>query len=131
MRIKELGTRQASNTIREFLSRMVRPSNGVVKIERQEIPYWQQQGWTQRGNVFRGSYHTPYGSFIGEVQQRGKAHHEFFLYAPSAEIQRHSHWTCFQHRGNDWYFVHMGKQPKDVSSGIITIERLITDAHES
>ena len=36
-----------------------------------------------------------------------------------------------QHRGNDWYLVHMGSQPKDVSSGIITIERLISEAYEA
>ena len=43
---------------------------------------------------------------------------EFLLYQPSAEIQQHSHWVCFQHQGKDWYFVHMGKRPADVSSGI-------------
>ena len=46
------------------------------------------------------------------------------------EIRSHSHWTCFQHRGNDWYLVHMAKQPQDVSSGILTIERLITESYE-
>jgi hypothetical protein len=49
---------------------------------------------------------------------------------PSDEIRRHSHWVCFQHRGNDWYVVHMARMPKDVSSGILTIERLITEAYE-
>jgi len=131
MRVKELGSRQAPSTIREFLSRMVRPQGPVVKVERQEVPYYQQQGWSFSGNVYQGSYKTPYGSFVGRVEQRGKGQFEFFLYMPSEPIQRHSHWTCFAPRGNGWYLVHMGKQPKDISSGILTIERLITEAYEN
>ena len=53
-----------------------------------------------------------------------------FLYCPSDEILRHSYWTCFQHRGNDWYLIHMGKKLRDVGSGIMTIERLIAEAYE-
>jgi len=34
-------------------------------------------------------------------------------------------------RGDGWYLVHMGRQPKDLSSGIITIERLISEAYGS
>ena len=83
-----------------------------------------------QGNVYTGTYQTPYAAFQGWIEQERSGHIHFFLYNPSDEIRRHSHWTCFQHRGNDWYLVHMGRQPKDVSSGIITIERLITEAYE-
>ena len=70
------------------------------------------------------------GAFLG---QRSPSTHgsdiDFLLYQPSDEIRRHSHWACFQERGNDWYLVHMGRRPKDVSSGILAIERLITEAY--
>ena len=46
------------------------------------------------------------------------------------EIRSHSHWICFTSRGSDWYAVHMARRPKDVSSGIITIEQLIREAYE-
>ena len=67
----------------------------------------------------------------GLDREQRSGHIDFYLYNPSQEIQSHSHWTCFQHRGNDWYLVHMAKEPKDVDSGIMTIERLIKEAYET
>lgn len=94
------------------------------------MPYWQERGWHQRGNTYTGAYQTRHGAFTGEIRQHHGDDIEFFLYQPSQEIQRHSHWTCFQHQRDDWYLVHMGRRPKDVSSGILAIERLITEAFE-
>jgi len=99
-------------------------------VQRRQIPYWQERGWIRQGNVYNGSYHTPYAAFSGQVTEHRGGHIDFLLYNPSTEIRRHSHWVCFQHRGNDWYLVHMARRPKDVSSGIITIDRLITEAYE-
>ena len=67
---------------------------------------------------------------IGYIEEHRGGHTDLYLYNPSDEIRSNSHWTCFQHRGNDWYLVHMAKQPQDVSSGILTIERLITESYE-
>ncbi len=83
-----------------------------------------------RSNTYSGNYQTPYGAFQGWIEQERSGRINFYLYNPSAEIRSHSHWTCFQHRGNDWYLIHMGREPKDVSSGIMTIERLIKEAYE-
>ena len=130
MRVKDLGTRTAPASIRELLSRVVRGQTPAIPVRRREIPYWQEHGWNRQANVYTGSYHTPYAAFQGWIEQERSGHIHFCLYNPSDEIRRHSHWTCFQHRGNDWYLIHMGRQPKDVSSGIITIERLITEAYE-
>jgi predicted acyl esterase len=131
MRIKDLGTRPVPATIREMLSRVVRGRGPAEPIQRREIPYWQEHGWKRTGNVYEGAFQTPYAAFQGWIEQQRSGHIDFFLYNPSREIQNHSHWTCFQHRGNDWYLVHMGREPRDVSSGILTIERLITEAYES
>jgi hypothetical protein len=47
---------------------------------------------------------------------------------PPACILNSSHAACFLPRGEEeWFFVHMSIRPKDVSSGINTIERLIDD----
>jgi hypothetical protein len=113
-----------------LFSRVVRGQTPAIPVQRREIPYWQEHGWTLAGNVYTGSYQTPYGAFQGWIEQERSGHINFFLYHPSTEIRQHSHWTCFQHRGSDWYLIHMGREPKDVSSGIITIERLIKDAYE-
>jgi hypothetical protein len=102
-----------------------------VSVERRQIPYWQERGWNRKGNTYTGSYQTRYGAFCGEIVEHRGNDIEFFLYQPSDQIQRHDHWVCFQDRGNEWYLVHMARRPKDVSSGILTIERLIAEACES
>ncbi len=109
---------------------MMRGQGPSTVVERRQIPYWQERGWNRQGNVYNGNYQTAHGAFQGWIEQERSGHICFYLYKPSREIQRHGHWVCFQHRGNDWYLVHMGKEPGDVSSGIMTIERLITEAHE-
>lgn len=132
MRVKHLGARPAPASIREFFSRMGRgpqQQRPAISVERRQIPYWQEHGWTQKGNTYSGSYHTPYATFQGWIEQH-RSSIDFYLYSPSGEIRGHSHWICFQARGNDWYLVHMAKEPQDVSSGIITIEKLIKEAYE-
>ena len=130
MRVKHLSTRPAPASVRELLSRLVRGHGPTITIKRRVVPYWQERGWSRDANIYDGKYETRYADFWGRVMQRPGGIIEFHLYMPSREIQRCSHWPCFQHRGNDWYFVHMSKPPKDVSSGILAIERLITEAYE-
>ena len=130
MKIRDLGNRPASRAIREFFSRVAPRRSTPIKIDRQAVPYWQQQGWTRNGQIYEGSYQTPYCAFRGHVLQRSTREIEFSLYQPSNEIRGCSHWPCFQHLGNDWYAVHMAKRPADVSSGILSIERLVVEAYE-
>jgi hypothetical protein len=129
MRVKELGARPAPNSIRDIFSRVVRGHAPLISVLRREIPYWRERGWTRDGNNYTGSYQTPYAAFQGWIEERWCGSN-FFLYNPSPEIRRHSHWVCFAPRGSEWYLVHMARRPKDVSSGIITIERLITEAYQ-
>jgi hypothetical protein len=130
MRIKDLGSRPAPASLLQMFGDVRRGHAPAIPVERRQIPYSQEHGWNQQGNVYTGSYQTPYAAFQGWIEQERSGHINFYLYNPSDEIRRHSHWTCFQHRGNDWYLIHMGRQPKDVSSGIITIERLVTEAYQ-
>jgi hypothetical protein len=130
MRIKDLGTRAASASLLEMFQRVKRGHAPTVPVERRQIPYWQERGWTLENNEYTGTYQTPYAAFKGWIQEERSGRINLYIYSPSAEIRRHSHWTCFQHRGDHWYLVHMGRQPSDVSSGIMTIERLIKEAYE-
>ena len=131
MRIKDLGIRPAPVSVRDLLSRVVRGRGPLINVERRQIPYWQERGWTRNGNIYTGTYQTPYAAFYGHIEEHRGGHIDFYLYNPAEEIRSHSHWSCFQHRGNDWYLIHMSRHPKDVGSGIITIERLITEAYEN
>jgi hypothetical protein len=130
MRIRVVGTRPAPNSIRELFSRAVRGHAPVIPVERREIPYWRERGWTRNGRIYTGSYQTPYAAFQGQIEEGWSGHINCFLYRPSRQIERCSHWSCFAPRGGDWYLVHMARRPRDVSSGIITIERLITEAYQ-
>jgi len=130
VRVKDLGTRPAPASLREMFSRLARGHAPATPIQRREMPYWQEYGWSRQANVYTGNYQTQYGAFQGWIEQERSGKIDFYLYKPSDEIRSHSHWTCFQHRGNDWYLVHMAKEPKDVDSGIMTIERLIKEAYE-
>jgi hypothetical protein len=130
MRVRDLGNRPAPASLRDLFSRVMRGHAPSIPVERRQIPYWQERGWTLTGNEFSGSYQTPYAAFEGWIEQEHSGRLNFYLHNPSAEIRRHSHWTCFQHRGNDWYLIHMGREPRDVGSGIITIERLVTEAYQ-
>ena len=98
--------------------------------ERREISYWQERRWTRDNNTYSGNFQTPYAAFQGWIEEEQSGHINFYLQNPSAEIRRHSHWSCFQHRGDEWYLIHMARQPKDVSSGIMTIEKLIREAYQ-
>jgi hypothetical protein len=134
MRVRVGASRPAGQAVREFFSRMA-PSHGpVVQIRRRELPYWQERAWVRALEGFRtkysGSYHTAYGSFHGTAEERGSNHFKFLIYRPPAELRVHRHWVCFLDRGQGWFEVHMGRQPADISSGILTIERLITEAFE-
>jgi hypothetical protein len=130
MRVKELGTRPAPNSIREIFSRVVRGHAPTIHVLRREIPYWRERGWTRDGNQYTGTYQTPYAAFHGWIEEERFGHIHFYLSNPSVEIRRHSHWACFAPRGSEWYLVHMARRPKDVSSGIITIEKLIGEAYQ-
>ena len=130
MRVRDLGNRPAPAALLRLFGRGQRGHAPTIPVERRVIPYWQEHGWKRTGNDYEGVYQTPYAAFQGWIQQEASGLIHFFLYNPSPEIRSHSHWTCFQHRGNEWYLVHMARRPKDVSSGIITIERLIAEAYQ-
>jgi hypothetical protein len=130
MRVRDLGTRSGSQTIRDFMSRIVWGKQAPEKVNRQQIPYWQESGWTHRGNNYQGAYQTPFGAFRGSIEDRGAGNFQFLIFDPPNAMRKHSHWSCFQNLGKGWYLIHMGRRPADISSGIMTIERLLTEAIE-
>jgi hypothetical protein len=129
MGIEVLGTRLINAVIEGAQRTWLRPT--VTRVRRRELPYWQERGWRRAADTYTGAYQTPYGSFLGSIEDRGFNHLRFYITDPPPELKRSSHWACFQPRGRKGYLVHMARRPRDVSSGIMTIERLITDAFQS
>ena len=130
MRVRELGSRPVPSTIRDLVSRVVRGRGNAEVVERRQIPYWQERGWKRQGNEYTGVYQTPYGAFSGWIEHRGGNNINLFIYGPPDALRSSGHWACFQDRGQGWYLVHMSRRPADLSSGILTIERLITEAFQ-
>jgi hypothetical protein len=128
--VKDLGSRPAPANFLQVFRRLLRGQGPAIPVERRQIPFWQERGWKRTDNVYEGSYQTAHGAFQGWIEQERSGRLNFYLFGPTRQIRDHSHWICFQHRGHDWYMVHMHQQPRDVSSGIMTIERLITEAHQ-
>ena len=126
MSVRELGSRYAAR-----LARVAYSGRGpAVHVRRHEVPYWRDRGWTREGDVYHGNYQTPFGAVQGMVEDRGFGDLRFYMVGPPQQLRHSGHWQCFQPRGNKGFQVHMGTRPKDVSSGIITIERLIIEAFE-
>jgi hypothetical protein len=130
MNIKLLNTRIAPESIRQLLSRMARGRIPAIRVQRQQVPYWRQQGWIRSGGRYNGNYQTAYGAFQGYAEQRGPHFFRFYILHPPDALSRHSHWACFISRGGGSYEIHLARQPADISSGIISIERLLTEAFE-
>ena len=130
MRVTEIGTRLIQRGIRT-LGALTGPRGSVEVIKRRELPYWQERGWVWQDGVYWGNYQTRHGSFQGLIEDRGQGDLRFYMFDPPREIRDGSHWACFQPRGRKGFLVHMATRPSDVSSGILTIERLITDAFEN
>jgi hypothetical protein len=129
--VRKLGDRTAPVAIRDLLSRVVRGRSPIVSVERRRIPYWQERGWVRERTGYRGNYQTDRAVFCGYATEHPGGQFSFYLYRPSEQIASHSHWVCFTPTGEGWYLVHMGRQPHDVSSGILTVERLISEAYGS
>ena len=130
MRVKDNGSRPAPAFVSALIARLMRGHGPSVTVERRVIPYWQERGWTRAKNRYTGSYRTPRGSFFGYADEASRGYFRFYVFQPPREMEHHSHWACFQERGSGWYEVHMARQPGDVGSGIMRIERILNEALE-
>jgi hypothetical protein len=100
-------------------------------IRRQLLPYWQEAGWSRVGGIYRGNYQTRYGAYQGGIEEKSPHNINFYILDPPRQVLESSHSPCFQPRDGNWFHVHMSARPKDVSSGIVTIEQLITACLEN
>jgi len=130
MKVRILSTKDAPSLLRRFIGQVLRGPARSIAIKRSEIPYWQERGWRQEGRTYRGTYKTAYGSFIGAIEQVRPGNFRLYIFEPPPELRNHGHWTCFQGLGNGSFRIHMSRMPDDVSSAILGIERLLTEAFE-
>jgi hypothetical protein len=130
MKVRILSTKESPSLLRRFIGQVLRGPAPTVAIKRSEIPYFQERGWRQEGRTDRGTYKSAYGSFIGRIEQVRPGNFRLYIFDPPPELRDHGHWTCFQLLGDRSYRIHMSRMPHDVSSAILAIERLLTEAFE-
>ena len=121
--ISQLNTRRANSNIKNNTVKVVKNNKGCA--------YWQENGWHRVGNQYRGFYQTKYGKWRGVIIENYRNNHYFCIFMPPAILKKSSHWECFVYRGDGLYLVHFSQKPKDISSGILTIEQLITETFEN
>jgi hypothetical protein len=100
-------------------------------INRSSKTYLTENGWRRfksyPGYEWQGYYRTRYGSFKGRVL--ASASPSFYVYKPPEPLKlKHSHSACFSSQGNGWYSAHFKRVPKDVDSGVMAIERVLTES---
>ena len=120
-----LGKRPAPPSDLE-VSRLDRKYGGTV--QRSQLPYWKERGWKRLFGKFRGYFRTKYGSWRGEATLSPGGRVEMFIFNPPALLEGHPHGICFMDRGGGKYFVHTSDNNHDLSSGIIRVEQILTEA---
>jgi len=111
---------------------LVDPLNARVRtlVQRAPTPYWKERGWQQQGPDFVGSFQTRFGSWPGFVKVSPSGRIEVFIRHPPDALQRHPHWPCFRVRNDGWFFIHPTHDVPDVSAGILSAEKTLTEAFQ-
>jgi len=107
-------------------SRRRRPA---IRVQRNPIPYWEERGWKRAGSKFEGLFQTRFGRWLGRVTVSPSGRLEVFIHNPPAALHRHPHWPCFHARATGWYFIHPTTPVRDVSAGILSVEKTIEEAY--
>jgi len=119
--------------IPQGFSPLPRTKRQIIKlrtlVRRQEIPYWQEQGWYRSNGSYRGYYKTPYGRWRGRIERVYLGNFDYYVYDPPYCLEHHPHWPCFRYQGDGQYLLHFSRKTKDISSGIMIMEQLITEAY--
>jgi hypothetical protein len=108
----------------------IRSDSKRVLVEGNSIPYWQERGWTQMGWNYEGQYKTRFASCAGRVTVSPAGYCKIFVKSPPVAVQRHPKWVCFHLSKENWYRVNTVSQCRDVSSGILEVENIITESYE-
>jgi len=100
--------------------------------------YWQDAGWERRDerNIRRliGHYKAGGNSYRGSIELKDSIVQptEYYIYDPPDAVCYGPHGTCFHARGKSngmkKYWIHFSEEPADIDSGIIQIERNLSES---
>lgn len=90
--------------------------------------YWQKNGWLKRGSYYEGFYKTGFGKWRGSIRENYKNNYTFYILDPPDEVIDGKHGPCFFFLNDELYFIHFKHEPIDISSGIMAVEKVISDS---
>ena len=93
-----------------------------------EYPYWKENGWRKLNGAYKGYYLTDYGTWRGIIDESFSNSYVFYIVNPPRALKESEHWDCFVNKGNGTYSIHFSQKPEDMSSGILTVEKLIIES---
>ena len=125
-----LRTRTFSPPVR-FPDRGLKKKKVGVIGKRKEAPYLIEKGWRKFKDSYMGYFETDYGAWGGIIDESYFNNYVFYIVNPPKALKESSHWDCFRNKGNGTYSIHFSKKPEDMSSGILTIEKLITESFKN
>lgn len=101
----------------------------AVVVKRDPRSYWEEHGWRHENGTYTGNFQTKFGNWRGQVSVSPGGRVEVFIHNPPEALKRHSHWQCFRPHNDGWFFVHPNSPVADVSAGIISVEKTISEAY--
>lgn len=109
---------------------MTRPRKAQL-VARDERPLWAQRGWVWFSHEYHGYYRIQSGdSWRGKATVSPSGRIDLYIHKPPREMRNHPNWHCFFEHQKGWYFIH-NDGVEDLSSGILEVERILWEAHES
>jgi hypothetical protein len=114
--------------ITRFLGQRIVIGTKSIRVTPDNRPYWQQRGWKKNGSNYWGYYRTRWGSWEGHAVRHSKRAIEFTIKKPPDKLINGCHKHCFILTGKGLYKVHFDTRPKDVDSGIISVEKCIEES---
>ena len=111
---------------------LVDPSSTRTRtvVQRAMTPYWKERGWRQLKSDYLGNFQTKFGSWQGYIYVSPSGRIEVYIENPPSELEKHPHWPCFRARENGWFFIHATTPVRDVSAGILSTEKTLTEAFQ-
>jgi hypothetical protein len=99
----------------------------LVEIRRNTIPFYEERGWRLDGDVLKGHYRTKKRSVAGAIENPFTKGSKYYIVNPPKQLLQGPHGACFTKMRDNEYSVHFSTRPKDVNTGIRTIEHLILE----
>lgn len=95
----------------------------ALMIHRNSTPLYEERGWKRKNGALLGYYRTPFGSFQGLVEGSS-----YYIFDPPQAVLDGEHGACFRQRGIHLFEIHWRERPKDISAGILHVEKCLMEA---